>query len=651
MANNGVTAKYLLVFKDLASRGLFGVAKSARYLVSQLGSANGALSKLGSVTHSVAKIGGTFAAISGAVVGSTLIKTQREFDVLNSSLLTAMGSTDAAAKKFKELNEFAQRTPYTLAQSVNGFVQLKNLGLDPSIKTMEAYGNMASAMGKDLSQMIEAVADASTLEFERLKEFGIKAKQDKNSDTVSFTFQGQTKTMRRTAKNIQKYLLETAAKFNGSMANRMATLDGAFANFGQNFSNVVLRISQSGIGEALASVLNKASGYLTEFYEYMGSDEGKKQITSLVTTIKSNWAIIKSFIGSAVDVIRKAVNASIDYMIALRQALTLSDSSELLNDFPISIRIIVKSLNMIKKSIDLVKQAFIALGVWMDKVIQIGRDIQAWAIKHKEVLIALGVGIGSVATAYVSYIGVIKAFAAVMAIGRFIAFGALIGSIITTYISLIGVMKVFNTVMAISSVVTSAFGTAMAFLTAPVTLILAAIAAVIAAFTYFYRNNETFRKGVQALWEAISNGVSKAINVIVPLVTKWWDFLQTGFTKTFTYIGKTISYIFDGVKSAFYSVINFVIDGINKMIRGLNSVSSYVPGVGGSLQINEFERLGVEQSFQSNQAAESRALVAKSLIKMTVAITGNVDGVHNLKANVSSDGYKSMGGNNAFVIK
>lgn len=98
-------------------------------------------------------------------------------------------------------------------------------------------------------------------------------------------------------------------------------------------------------------------------------------------------------------------------------------------------------------------------------------------------------------------------------------------------------------------------------------------------------------------------------------------------------------------------MINFVIDGINKMIRGLNSVSSYVPGVGGSLQINEFERLGVEQSFQSNQAAESRALVAKSLIKMTVAITGNVDGVNNLKANVSSDGYKSMGGNNAFVIK
>lgn len=607
MATN-ITAQYQLVFKDLASRGLLGIANSAKNLVS----------KLSNVTGVIAKIGGAFTAISGAVVGSTLIKTQREFDVLNSSLLTAMGSTDAAAKKFKELNEFAQRTPYTLAQSVNGFVQLKNLGLDPSIKTMEAYGNMASAMGKDLSQMIEAVADASTLEFERLKEFGIKAKQDKNSDTVSFTFQGQTKTMRRTAKNIQKYLLETAAKFKGSMANRMATLDGAFANFGQNFSNVVLRISQSGIGEALASVLNKASVYLTEFYEYMGSDEGKKKIAGIVTTIKESWESIKTFIPPIVAVIRKAVDASIDYLMELKRALELGDSSELLSDFPISMQIVVQAVNKLKKSVDIAKQAFASLGRWMDKIIQIGSEIRDWAIENKELLIALGVGVGSAIAAYASFIGV---------------------------------LQLFNTVMAIASVVTSAFGTAMAILTSPVTLILSAIAAVMAAFTYFYRNNETFRKGVQALWAAISNGVSKAINVIVPLVTKWWDFLQTGFTKTFTYIGKTISYIFDGVKSAFYSVINFVIDGINKMIRGLNSVSSYVPGVGGSLQINEFERLGVEQSFQSNQAAESRALVAKSLIKMTVAITGNVDGVNNLKANVSSDGYKSMGGNNAFVIK
>jgi diaminopimelate decarboxylase len=66
-------------------------------------------------------------------------------------------------------------TPFGLAQATQGFVKMKALGLDPTRAALTSFGNTASAMGKDLNQMIEAVADASTGEFERLKEFGIKA--------------------------------------------------------------------------------------------------------------------------------------------------------------------------------------------------------------------------------------------------------------------------------------------------------------------------------------------------------------------------------------------------------------------------------------------------------------------------------------------
>ena len=43
---------------------------------------------------------------------------------------------------------------------------------------------------QNLDQFIEAIADATTFEFERLKEFGIKSKQI--GDDVQFTFRGQT---------------------------------------------------------------------------------------------------------------------------------------------------------------------------------------------------------------------------------------------------------------------------------------------------------------------------------------------------------------------------------------------------------------------------------------------------------------------------
>lgn len=625
MATN-ITAQYQLTFKDLASRGMLGVANSAKSLVG----------KLGAVTGAVAKIGGAFTAIAGGLVGSKLIQTQREFDVLNSSLLTAMGSTEAAAAKFKELNEFAAQTPYTLSQSVMGFVQLKNLGLDPSIKTMEAYGNMASAMGKDLSQMIEAVADASTFEFERLKEFGIKASQDAKKGIVEFTFQGQTKKIKRNAKAIQKYLLDVTKQFDGSMNNRMATLDGAFANFGQNFDNVLLKISQSGIGQAVASVLNKASAQLQIFFEFLDSEEGKQKIETIVNVIKTTWGSLKEFFGPIMSSIGNAVSYAVDYMQALKQAFDLGAESDSLADFPSSIQFIVKAVDkaipIIVKAIDKAKEAFKTLGQWIDKTIQYGQAIKEWCIENKEVLIALGVGIGSVIAVYGTFIGVLRVF------------DTTVGAIVIGLSKLGGVL--------------SKVGAIIGFITSPLGLVVVGVAAVIAAFTYFYRTNETFRNVVHGVWEFvktawndIGNIISTTVTVTTTAIFTWWNFLKTGFTTTFTYVGNFVGSVFDNIKAAFYAVINFVIDGVNTMIRAINSVSSYVPGVGDSLQIREFEKLGVEHSLRSTQAAESKALVATSLVNMTMTVTGNVAGMNNFQANVSTDSYKSSGGNNSFVMK
>ena len=41
---------------------------------------------------------------------------------------------------------------------------------------IKSYGDTSAALGKDLSQMIEAVADAATGEFERLKSLASKPK-------------------------------------------------------------------------------------------------------------------------------------------------------------------------------------------------------------------------------------------------------------------------------------------------------------------------------------------------------------------------------------------------------------------------------------------------------------------------------------------
>jgi hypothetical protein len=214
-------------------------------------------------------------------IATQVLGAQREFDKLNSSLITATGSTTNAAAAFKALQAFAAATPYSVSEATEAFIKLRNLGLTPSERALGSYGNTAAAMGKGLNQMIEAVADAATGEFERLKEFGIKAKQ--NGDKVSLTFQGVTKTIGNNAKDIEAYLMRLGeVEFAGAMERRANTLDGAISALGDTWQSVMRAISSNGIGEgAMSGVigLTNALGDLSRMLEAVGAvttKEGEK---------------------------------------------------------------------------------------------------------------------------------------------------------------------------------------------------------------------------------------------------------------------------------------------------------------------------------------------------------------------------------------
>lgn len=206
-----------------------------------------------------AKVAG--AALAALGVGNLVgdvIEANRSYQSLSASLKIATGSVDAASAAYAKLQKFAEETPFGVEQSVNAFLKLKNLGLDPSIEAMRSYGNTASSMGKDMMQMIEAVADASTGEFERLKEFGIKTSVE--GEKVSFTFQGITTTIGKNAAEIEGYLQNIGnVQFAGAMDEQMKTLNGQFANLEDSVSSLYVAIGEAGASGALAGSLTAAS--------------------------------------------------------------------------------------------------------------------------------------------------------------------------------------------------------------------------------------------------------------------------------------------------------------------------------------------------------------------------------------------------------
>ena len=215
------------------------------------------------------KVLGFAAAITGmALVINRGLKAVEEagseFSIFRARLITATGSVEAATQAFKDLNAFALETPFTLAESVNGFAKLTNLGLNPSRAAMVSFANTSAAMGGSLEQMIEAVADATTFEFERLKQFGIKSSQE--GDKVTFTFRGVSTEINKSATEVSKYLQNIGnTVFAGAAIEQTKTLKGSISNLEQAFGNLAIAAGElSGANDVFAKSNNDLAATVSD---------------------------------------------------------------------------------------------------------------------------------------------------------------------------------------------------------------------------------------------------------------------------------------------------------------------------------------------------------------------------------------------------
>jgi hypothetical protein len=215
-------------------------------------------SSLGGLKNAVFSVQGAIAGIIGGATIGTIVQANRSFQSLQASLITFTGSAEAASKQFEVLQKFAATTPFALEEVVGGFNKLIARGINPSIESLTAFGNIASGTGKSLDMFIEAVADAAVGEFERLKEFGIKAKSE--GDKVSLTFGGVTKTIGKNSQEMLGYLEQLGqTKFAGSIERQANTIGGAFSNFGDSIATLSVAIGEAGLNDFLVTATREMS--------------------------------------------------------------------------------------------------------------------------------------------------------------------------------------------------------------------------------------------------------------------------------------------------------------------------------------------------------------------------------------------------------
>lgn len=242
--------------------------KASQFAMNQLG---GVASKVGGM------VAGAFAVSSLISFGSSVINITKEFQKFEAVLTNTLGSSSAAQIALIKIQDFAAKTPFSVSELTESFVKLANQGFIPTTNQLRQLGDLASSTGKSFDQLTEAIIDAQTGEFERLKEFGIRAQ--KEGDKVTFTFKNVKTQVDFTNDSIQKYILGLGnlQGVTGSMAAVSQTLGGQISNLGDSYDQLLVTMGNKSTG-VFSSIVSGLSDVLTAFNRFMkGAEQLEKE--------------------------------------------------------------------------------------------------------------------------------------------------------------------------------------------------------------------------------------------------------------------------------------------------------------------------------------------------------------------------------------
>jgi len=246
---------YTISLQDLLSAKLKDAEGNAIKLDVKMGGLEGTIKKVG------AAVGAAFAIGKVMEFGGKVVSTLAEFEKYEAVLTNTLGSGSEAKKSMADITDFASKTPFAVNELTGSYVKLANMGFKPTMDQMTKMGDLASSTGKGFDQLTEAVIDAQTGEFERLKEFGVKA--SKSGDNVTFMFKNQQTTVKNNSAAIQEYLLGLGEMngVSGAMAAISQTTGGQISNLEDSVSALYLKIGES-LKPAISAVVGALGGFV-----------------------------------------------------------------------------------------------------------------------------------------------------------------------------------------------------------------------------------------------------------------------------------------------------------------------------------------------------------------------------------------------------
>lgn len=225
--------------------------------------------KLDAFSRNISSISKTLVAGFGIYeIGSGIIEVTSKFQKFEAVLTNTLGDSSRAQKALRDIEAFAQNTPFQVDEVTAAYVRWANQGLDPTISRMGKLGDIASSLGAGFEQTAEAFKDLMVGQTKRIEEVGISATQ--TNGKIQLSFKGVNIEIEKNAEGVQK-ALDVYSQLNGVLGTSDAiskTLGGRISNLQDSWDLLLKTIGEANSGPLYATV--NVLTRLTQGLSYMG---------------------------------------------------------------------------------------------------------------------------------------------------------------------------------------------------------------------------------------------------------------------------------------------------------------------------------------------------------------------------------------------
>lgn len=492
-------------------------------------------------------------------LGTASVKTAADFESAMSKVAAVSGATgsdlEALTKKAREMGSKTKFSASEAAEAMN-YMAMAGWKTEDMLSGIEGVMNLAAASGEDLATTSDIVTDALTafgLSAQGSGHFAdVLAAASSNANT-NVSMMGETFKYCAPIAGALGFSVEDTAEAIGLMANAgikstqagtslrtiMTNLSGEVKICGENIGEVTVATTNAdGSMRDLSDILadcRAAFAGLSESEKAAAAESlvGKNAMSGFLALMNAGEGDITKLSG-AIDNCNGAAQSMADTMNNnLEGQLTILKSQ--LQELAISFGEIL--LPAVKKIVG-----------WVQGFIDVLNSLPD-GVKETIVTVALvAVALGPV----------------LIIIGKIIT---AVGTIMTIVPKVVGVIKAVKTAfLALNATM----------LANPIMLIIAAIAALVAAFIYLWNNCDEFRQFWIDLWESIKEIAVAVWEALKEFFVAAWEYIKTTAETVWNGLASFFAGLWEGIKNTFTTVVNAISTFLSTMWNTIKSVAETI---------------------------------------------------------------------------